>query len=142
MRWLLLDEVVTIQKKKVARTRSRIPSGWASAELLMMEMMAQTGALLLGAEKNFEDDVIFAKIEQARFDHGWKAGETIEIEATSENLRPEGAWLEASIQNQKRNVAQSRFLLMNVGRLIPNEKTPITFHRAFMEHFKIRDKVR
>lgn len=143
MRWVLLDEIVKIEKKITAQTRSRVPRGPVSPELLMMEMMAQTGALLLGAEKNFEEDVVFAKIEGASFESGWESGDLIQIEAASDNLRPEGAWFEASIRQMRgAKVAQGRFLLMNVGHLLPNQTKPVTFHEAFMNHFRVRDKVR
>lgn len=141
MRWLLLDEVVSIQKQNRASTRSRVPEGPASAEPLLMEMMAQTGGLLLGAEKNFQEDIIFAKIEKADFSDP-RPGEILEIEASSESLRPEGSWMDASIKTlDGRTVAQSRFLLMCVGRLQPGIQEPIVFHEAFMDHFRVLEKI-
>jgi len=108
----------------------------------MVEMMAQTGALLLGAESDFQDDLVFTKIGEAIFDHGFQAGEALEIEATSENLKPEGAWFEGSIQGSKGRRARGSFLLMNVGKLVANHIKPVTFHEAFMKHFQIRTKIR
>ena len=141
MRWRLLDEVMTIEKKTRVRTRSRVPEAPVSAEPLLMEMMAQTGGLLLGAEKNFEEDIIFAKIENAEF-FDTKPGEEIEIEATSGALRPEGSLIDAAIQTKEgRRVAQARFLLMSVGRLQPDVQEPIVFHEAFMKHFRIKEKL-
>lgn len=142
MRWLLLDEVVLIKKGERARSVSRIPSASVSSQVLMMEMMAQTGALVLGAEKDYRDDVVFAKIEHASFSVDFSAGEAIEIEAVPDNLRPEGAWFQGKISSKSGVIAESRFLLMNVGRLIPNHDRPVTFHDVFMQHFKIREKVR
>ena len=150
MRWLLLDDVIIIQKKQFARTRSRVPprsglwqgSAQASPELLMMEMMAQTGALLLGAENNFEEDVVFAKIQEAAFQPGLQPGELIEIEITSESLRPEGAWMDGSIQNSRGEAGRAKFFLVNVGHLVPDRNEPVTFHDAFMNAFQIRDKVK
>ena len=142
MRWLLLDEVTVIEKKVRAKTRSRVPQSDVSPELLMMEMMAQTGALLLGAENDFQSDLVFAKIQEAVFDGGFRAGEGLEIEATSENLRPEGAWLEGAIRSAGGRQARGSFLLMNVGKLVAERTQSITFHEAFMNHFQIRDKVR
>lgn len=142
MRWLLIDEVVNIQKGKAARSKGRIPSGEFSAESLMTEMMAQTGALLLGAENNFTDDVVFAKIERADFFGDYAAGNKISIEATSENLRPEGAWLDTSIKNESGlPIATSRILLTSVERLVPSPNKSTTFHEAFMNYFQIKDKV-
>ena len=68
MRWILLDSVELIEKGKMSRTTSRVPpSGPFETEILLIEMMAQTAGLLLGAETDFEHDIIFAKIENAKF---------------------------------------------------------------------------
>ena len=141
MRWLLLDEVISIQKKSKALAHSHVPEGPVSPEPLLMEMMAQTGGLLLGAEKNFQEDIIFAKIETADF-FDPRPGEALEIEASSDSLRPEGGWVDAAVKTREgRIVAQSRFLLMSVGRLQPGIPEPIVFHENFMKHFRIREKV-
>jgi len=142
MRWLLLDEVLSIQKSFLAKTRSHIPQTKVSPEVLMIEMMAQTGALLLGAESDFKEDLVFAKIEEARFECPLRPGEMLQIEADSDNLRSEGAWLNGRIQSDRGIIAKARFLLMNVGHLIAGRAQPITFHPVFMSYFRIRDKVR
>ena len=141
MRWLLLDEILSIQKKEVAKAQSRIPQAEYSSELLLVEMMAQTGALLLGAESDFKEDVIFAKIERAEFGR-LLSGEKIEIEAKCENLRSEGSWFEAQVKSEKGTLAKARFLLMNVGHIIPGSTEPISFHENFMNHFKVREKIK
>ena len=142
MRWLLLDEVVAIEKKAQAKAASHIPADVTlSPQLALIEMMAQTGALLLGAESDFEQDLVFAKIESADFSEGCEPGQPVEIRATSENLRTDGAWLDGSVTCGDRRIASSRFLLMNVGSL-RDDGNPVTFHEAFMRHFKIRDKVK
>ncbi len=142
MRWLLLDEVEVIRKKILARTRSHVPAAEVSCELLFLEMMAQTGALLLGAEGDYREDLVFAKVEEASFSGDFKPGDPIHIEATCENLRPEGAWLDARIRAPQGEIARSRFLLMKVARLGDSGSEPVTFHREFMSHFKISEKVR
>ncbi len=141
MRWLVLDEVLSIERPKRAVSRSRVPQEVFSAEFLMIEMMAQTGALLVGAEKDFSEDLIFAKIESAVFEPGLTPGEPIEIEAFSDQIGPDGGWLEAEIKNERGRLAKSRLLLMNVGHLVPGKKNSITFHDAFMNHFQIRSKI-
>ncbi len=142
MRWLLLNEVVSIEKKRKACTRGCVPAGPVSAEPLLMEMMAQTGGLLLGAEKNFQEDIIFAKIEEADF-FDPQPGEELQIEASSESLRPDGSWINATIKTPEgRIVANSRFLLIGVGRLDPSVQEPIVFHKAFMSHFRVLEKIK
>ncbi len=142
MRWLLLDEVLVIERKVRAVTRSHVPSSEFSPEILMMEMMAQTGALLLGAETDYQEDLVFAKIEEASFNPPIKENQVIYIHAQSENLRREGARLEGWVENESGRIAHARFLLMNVGHLIPGKEEPVTFHRAFMDYFRIREKIK
>jgi hypothetical protein len=142
MRWLVLDEVIAVERQKRALSRSRIPAEKYSAEFLMIEMMAQTAALLVGVEKDFSEDMVFAKIESAVFEPGLIPGEEIEIEASSDQIRPEGGWMDAEIRNSRGRIAKSRFLLMCVGHLIPGSSRPVTFHEAFMNHFQIRTKIK
>ena len=141
MRWLLLDEIVSVERRLRAKSRSRVPDAPFSPEVLMIEMMAQTGALLIGAETDYKEDLIFAKIEEAEFEHPLSPGENLEIEVTSQDVRPAGAWLDGIIRMAGKSIAKSRFLLMNVGPLIPENREPVSFHRDFMEHFRIREKV-
>lgn len=142
MRWILLDEVLEIQKGVRARTRSRVPGAEFSPEVLLLEMMAQTGGLLLGAENDFKEDVLFAKIESASFPLKGNPGESIEILAASDHLRPEGSWMEARVQNARGTLAQAEFMLVNAGALVPGKTASTTFHERFMDYYKVREKIR
>ena len=150
MRWLVLDEVISVEKGKKSFSRSRVPAtGKAgeppalySAEFLMIEMMAQTGALLVGAENDFSEDLVFAKVELAEFFPGYASGEEIKIESSAEQVSSAGGWLEAKIENSCGLIAKSKLLLMNVGHLISGQTVSVTFHKQFMEHFEIRSKVK
>lgn len=142
MRWLVLDEVTSVQKGKKSLSRSRVPDAPYSAEFLMIEMMAQTGALLIGAEHDFSKDLVFAKIESAEFFPGFIPGEKIEIEASAEQISAEGGWLEAKIESSRGLVAKSKLLLITIGHLINGKTIPVTFHKGFMEHFDIRNKIK
>ena len=143
MRWRVLDEIVRIEKGVKALTRSRVPEpGEVSPELLMIEMMAQTGGLLLGAENDYAENIIFAKIERADFYSRMKSGEKIEIKASSENLKPEGSWIDSEIYHSGAKIASARLLLMNAGPLVPGQQGSVTFHDAFMKHFNVREKIR
>ncbi len=141
MRWVLLDEVVAVKKQQGAFARARVPSGDVAAEPLMIEMMAQAGALLLGAENDYSQDVVFAKIQEAEFFGEYSSGQPIEIEATCENLRPEGAWITGRIHADGKDVAKAQLMLMTVGHFFSDRQQPITFHEAFMNHYRIREKV-
>lgn len=141
MRWLLLDKIASIQKGKKAITESRVPAAPYSPEVLLVEMMAQTGGLLVGAESDYKNDVIFAKIENATFEAVPVSGTPITVEASADGLGVEGGWIEGVIRTASGVIAKAKLLLMSVGRLVPEHSKPITFHDNFMNHFKVREKV-
>jgi hypothetical protein len=141
MRWLLLEKVHSIQRGKKATASSKVPQAPYSSEVLFIEMMAQTGGLLVGAESDYQKDLIFAKIESAAITAVPKSGTPLQIEAWSESLGPEGGWLEAAITCLEGPVACAKLLLMAVDGLSSSQKKSVTFHDAFMDHFKVREKV-
>lgn len=141
MRWLLLEKVQSIHKGKKAVTSARVPKAPYSSEVLFIEMMAQTGGLLVGAESDYKKDLIFAKIEHAAIVRVPLSGTPLQIEAWSESLGTEGGWLEATITCAEGTVATAKFLLMAVGGLSPEQTKSITFHDAFMNHFNVREKI-
>lgn len=141
MRWLLLDKVLSIHKGKKAASSSRVPKAPYSPEVLFIEMMAQTGGLLVGAESDYQKDLIFAKIEHATISQVPESGTPLQIEAWSDSLGAEGGWLEATISCAEGPIARAKLLLMAVGGLSPEQTRSITFHEAFMTHFNVREKV-
>ena len=141
MRWLLLEKVEVIHKGRKAIALAKVPEAPYSSEVLFVEMMAQTGGLLVGAESDYQKDLIFAKIENATMTCVPRAGTPILIEAWSESLGADGGWLEATITSAKGPVASARLLLMAVTGLSGTQTKSVTFHDAFMSHFKVRQKV-
>ncbi|HOW87593.1 MAG TPA: hypothetical protein P5561_06420 [Candidatus Omnitrophota bacterium] len=141
MRWLLLEKVHSIQRGKKATASSKVPQAPYSSEVLFIEMMAQTGGLLVGAESDYQKDLIFAKIESATVTSVPKPGTPLQVEAWSESLGSEGGWLEATITCSEGPVARAKLLLMAVDGLSSSQKKSVTFHDAFMDHFKVREKV-
>ncbi|HOW59928.1 MAG TPA: hypothetical protein PLO78_09430 [Candidatus Omnitrophota bacterium] len=141
MRWLLLDKVLSIHKGKKAIASSKVPQAPYSSEILLVEMMAQAGGLLVGAESDYQKDLIFAKIENVTFTEMPKSGTPIQIETWADGLGPDGGWLEGHVTCAEGVLAKGKFLLMTVGRLIPEHASSITFHEAFMNYFKVREKI-
>lgn len=141
MRWLVLDRIHSIRKGEKAVTESRVPKAPYSSEVLFVEMMAQTGGLLVGAESDYQKDVIFAKIETATITRVPEPGTPIRIEAACEGLAAEGGWIEGVITSDGETIAKAKLLLMSVGRLIPEKPKPVTFHDKFMNHFKVRERL-
>ena len=103
----------------------------------LIEMIAQAGAVLLGAESNFEDDIVFTKIEGVEFLGEPEPGKRLEIEVEPENLRREGGWFLGQIFQGEKKILQGRVLLMNVGRLRPDGIGPVTFPLTLIEALKV-----
>src|SRR3989338_11009406 len=112
MRWLLLEKVHSIRKGEKAVAFAKVPRAPYSSEVLFIEMMAQTGGLLVGAENDYKKDLIFAKIENATITSLPGPGTPLQIETWSEGLGTEGGWLEATITCAEGPVARAKFLLM------------------------------
>lgn len=141
MRWLLLDAVHSIHKGKKAITSAKVPKAPYSKEVLFIEMMAQTGGLLVGAESDYRKDLIFAKIENVTFADMPCSGTPLQIEAWAEGMNPDGGWLEGTVTCAEGVLAKGKFLLMTVEHLIPGHTNSITFHSAFMNYFNARKKI-
>lgn len=129
--WVWLDGVTEFEKAKSVKAWKN----WQSAFPLtyLIEMIAQAGAVLLGAESNFEEDIVFTKIEGVEFLHPPEAGKRLEIEVEPESLRREGGWFLGRVFQDENKIAEGRILLMNIGRLRADGIGPITFPQALVE---------
>ena len=131
MGWIWLDGVETFEKAKRVLAWKK----WDAAFPLsyLVEFIAQAGAILLGAESSFENDVVFTKIEGVEFFEHRQAEERLDIEVQPESLRNEGGWFLGRVFHQGKKILEGRVLLMNVGRLRPDGKGPITFPEPLLQ---------
>lgn len=134
MGWVWLDGVDKFQKGERLRAWKRWDGSFPLSYLV--EMVAQAGAILLGAESQFESDVVFTKIEGVEFFGRPGDGKRLEIEVEPQNLREEGGWFRGRISQDGEKLLEGRVLLMNVGRLRPDGKGPVTFPRQLIEALK------
>lgn len=132
--WVWLDGVENFEKSK----RARAWKYWEESFLFiyLIELMAQTGAILLGAETAFQDDVVFAKIERVEFFGRPQAGTRLDIEVEAEGIRREGGWFFGQVFQKDTKIAEGRVLLMNIGRLRPDGKGPVTFPEKLLQAVK------
>ena len=98
--------------------------------------MAQAGAVLLGAESNFEEDIVFTKIQGVKFLNPPEEGKRLDIEVEVDSLRKEGGWFLGRVFQEGVKIAEGRVLLMNVGRLRPDGMGPITFPSELVKALK------
>ena len=134
MSWVWLDGIEIFEKgKKVSAWKK-----WDSSFPLtyLVEMVAQAGAILLGAESRFENDVVFTKIEEVEFLTLPEGGERLLIEVEPEGLRFEGGWFRGRIFQGENKILEGKVLLMNVGRLRPDGQGPVTFPLPLIEALK------
>jgi len=140
MRWRLLDEIIEIRKSKSACSKATLPQSDFSSEILLIEMMAQTAALLIGAETDFKEDVVLTKIQKASFFKENIQG-VLTVKAFCEEPRSDGAWVDTEIYEGEQKVASGALLLMNVGHILEEQSEPICFYEEVMKHFQVRSKV-
>ena len=134
MGWIWLDGVETFEKGERVSAWKEWEDSFPLAYLV--EMTAQAGAILLGAESDFQNDIVFTKIENVEFLGLPRGGERLAIEVEPESLRMEGGWFRGRIFQDGKKILEGRMLLMNVGRLRPDGQGPITFPRQLIETLK------
>ncbi len=125
MSWIWLDGVESFEKARGVRARKNWEPSYPQSYLV--ELIAQAGALLLGAESDFKDDLVFTKIEGVEFFERPTPEKEVQIEVEAEGLRKEAGWFRGEVFQEGRKLAKGRVLLMNVGRLRPDGIGPITF---------------
>lgn len=134
--WVWLDGVEVFERGKEVKAwkvwKDFFPSGY------LIEMMAQAGAVLLGAESNYQDDIVFTKIEGVGFSGRPGNGKRLEIQVQPTGLRREGGWFQGQIFQDGNKIVEGRILLMNIGRLRPDKVGPITFPKRLIEAIEVR----
>lgn len=129
--WVWLDDVESFEKEKSVKAWKK----WEAAfpQTYLVELMAQAGAILLGLESDFKDDIVFTKVEGVEFLGRPEANQRLKVEVEVESLRREGGWFRGQIFQEGRKIVEGRVLLMNIGRLKPDGEGPITFPRPLIE---------
>ena len=135
MSWIWLDGVNHFEKGKSVQAFKFWKNDYPLPFLI--EMVAQASGLLVGAESNFEEDIVFTKIEGMEFLKQPKQGK-LEIAVESDGIRREGGWFSGQIFQDGSKIMHGRVLLMNVGRLRPDGKGPITFPQQLMSGLKLK----
>ena len=102
MRWIWIDRFLEFRSREFARAVKQ----WSGAEdvfadhfpdfpvvpaALILEGLAQTGGILVGEARNYQEKVVLAKIPKAEFHGEALAGQELVYEARLLDLREEGA---------------------------------------------------
>ncbi len=108
MRWIWIDRFLELQHGKSARATKYLslaedyyaehfPGYPVMPATLILEGLAQTGGILVGAVNDFKEKVVLAKVPRAVFHREMLAGEQLIYEAEITHLRPEGASVSAKV---------------------------------------------
>ncbi|HCM42902.1 MAG TPA: hypothetical protein DIS66_06305 [Candidatus Omnitrophica bacterium] len=139
--WRILSTVDQIIPGQYAKTRAQ---NWVSdyaPEFLMLEMMAQTGGLVIGAQHDFAGNVVFAKVESAEFSSLGAPTSGLIVEAFArEGVGEQGSWIEAHILAEETKVASAKLFLIDAGDL-DGSNISVTFHPEFLEYYQVRQKI-
>ena len=124
MRWIWIDKfekfevnVAAVAIKNVSLAEEHLhdhfPGFPVMPASLMIEGMAQTAGILVGAARNFQEKVILAKIGKAKFERLVRPGEQLVYSAKIVNVTEQGAAIEGTITS--RQVADGKATEVPVG---------------------------
>jgi len=111
MRWIWIDKfekfevnVAAVAVKNVSlaeeHLHDHVPGFPVMPASLMIEGMAQTAGILVGAARNFQEKVILAKINKATFSRLVRPGEQLVYAAKIVNVNETGASIEGTITSR------------------------------------------
>src|SRR5258706_11762850 len=108
MRWIWIDRFTEFRRGEFARAVKQLslaedvftahfPDYPVMPAALMLEGLAQTGGILVGEARNFQEKVVLAKIVSAKFQREALAGETLVYDVAIVTLRDEGASVQGRV---------------------------------------------
>jgi 3-hydroxyacyl-[acyl-carrier-protein] dehydratase len=101
---------------------------------LILEGMAQTGGILVGQIRNFEEKVVLAKVTKAVFHRHVRPGDSLRYEAVLENISEAGASIAGTATCQGEPVAEISLMFSHVDRNMAGMEFPeenFVFHENF-----------
>lgn len=101
---------------------------------LILEGMAQTGGILVGQMRNFEEKVVLAKVTKAIFHRHVRPGDRIRHEAVIENISEAGAAIAGTVTCDGAPVAQIALMFSHVDQNMAGMEFPeenFVFHEGF-----------
>ena len=135
MRWIWIDKFEEFNSGKNAvavknvtlaeeHLHDHFPGFPIMPECLMIEAMAQTGGILVGEAKNFQEKVILAKIKKAAFFDYVRPGDTIKLYAEIESIAPEAAGIAGKITCGEKLIAEISMMFSHIDQNISGKKFP------------------
>jgi 3-hydroxyacyl-[acyl-carrier-protein] dehydratase len=127
MRWVWIDRFLEFDSGKRALAVKNLslaedyfaehfPGFPVMPAALILEGLAQTGGILVGEAKDFQEKVVLAKIMSARFHREALAGETLTYEARIVTLRDEGASITGRVHVGDELIAEAEIFFAHLDR--------------------------
>ncbi len=135
MRWIWIDKFLEFNNGKNAvalknvtmaeeHIHDHFPGFPVMPECLMIEAMAQTGGILVGAARDFKEKVILAKVKKAKFHHYVKPGDTITLHADMDSIADEAAQITGKIMRDKTLIAEIDMMFSHIDQNLAGKKFP------------------
>jgi len=106
---------------------------------LIVEGMAQTGGILVGEARNFQEKVILAKVGRATFHRLVRPGDTIHFNARIDQLNEHGASVSGTVTSGPDTVAEIELMFSHIDQNMSGVKFPehnFVFTEQFTELLK------
>ena len=135
MRWIWIDKFLEFESGKRAvslknvtlaeeHVHDHFPGFPMMPECLMIEAMAQTGGILVGEARKFQEKVVLAKIKKAVFFEYVRPGDQITLEAEIESIAPEAASTNGKIMRGDTLIAQISLMFSHVDKNMAGKEFP------------------
>jgi len=135
MRWIWIDKFVEFESGRRAvsvknvslaeeHVHDNFPGFPMMPECLMIEAMAQTGGILVGEARNFQEKVVLAKISKAVFFDYVVPGDTLRLEACMQSIAPEAATTSGRITRADQLIAEIDLMFSHVDQNLAGKKFP------------------
>jgi len=150
MRWIWIDKFVEFEpgKRAVAvknvtmaeeHLHDHFPGYPTMPASLMIEAMAQTGGILVGQARRFQEKVILAKVGKAIFHKLVRPGDQLHLEAIIDNIAEEAAVISGTIRCEDQLIAEINLMFSHIDRNLAGMEFPeenFVFNAQFMSLLK------
>jgi 3-hydroxyacyl-[acyl-carrier-protein] dehydratase len=135
MRWIWIDKFTEFTSRKSASAvkcatlaEDHLHDLYADYPVvphsLIVEGMAQTGGMLVGEARNFEEKVVLAKIGKATFHRLVRPGDAIEFTALIDQLNEHGASIRGTVKLGDCLVAEIEMMFSHIDQNMGGMKFP------------------
>lgn len=135
MRWIWIDRFLEFEPgkravalKNVSLAEEHLHDHWAAYPImpasLMIEGMAQTGGILVGQARNFQEKVVLAKVAKAEIREIVTPGDQLTYEAVIENVSEQAASTRGTIRKNGQVIGEVDLMFSHVDQNLAGLQFP------------------